>query len=166
MKQSILLILSLLMVVSQIPSSCEKENQRKRMEEGKVDKELVLQLINAYRISGCDCGTEGYYAPTTPVTWNDTLELAAKAHSADMFSKNFFNHTGSDGSIMNDRINRLGYNWSTCGENIGKGHKNEESVVIGCMNSPEHCSNIMYPKFKEIGAAKIGDFWTLVFGAR
>jgi len=161
MKHNILII-SILLIVSPLPSACQKDNQRKRKVEVAIDRKLVLNLINAYRTSGCDCGTEGYFTPAPPVTWNDTLEMAAKVHSSDMFSKYFFSHTGSDGSVTSDRIKRLGYNWTTCGENIGKGYKNEEQVVKEWIKSPEHCSNIMYPGFKEIGAAKIGDFWTLV----
>ena len=157
--------LSLLLVVSPLPPSCQKVKPFDRNEESAVDKELVLQLINAYRASGCDCGSEGYFAPATAVVWNDTLEQAAKVHSTDMYTNKNFSHTGSDGSSMTDRVKRLGYNWALCGENIGQGHKNEEQVIKGWINSPGHCSNIMYPTFKEIGMAKTGDYWTLVFGA-
>jgi len=160
------LIISILMIFCTLPSSCQKVNQMERNEEGSINKNLVLQLINDYRTSGCNCGAGGYFAATNPVIWNDTLELAAKVHSTDMYSKKFFSHTGSDGSKMSDRIQRLGYNWKTCGENIGQGYKNEEQVVNGWINSSGHCSNIMDPKFKEIGVAKVGEYWTLVFGAR
>ena len=40
-----------------------------------------------------------------------------------------------------------------------------EDTDNGWINSSGHCSNIMDPKFKEIGVAKVGDYWTLVFGA-
>jgi len=165
MKQ-ILSILGFLLIVSPLSLSCQRLDPIEGNDVSSINRELLLHLINVYRTSGCDCGTEGYFAPATFVIWNDTLELAAKEHSTDMFSKNFFSHTGSDGSSMSDRIKRLGYNWTTCGENIGQGYKNEEQVVEGWINSPGHCRNIMNPNFKEIGAAKTGDYWTLVFGAR
>ena len=160
------LIISFLLLTCTLPSSCQKVSQIERNDESSINKGLVLQLINDYRTAGCDCETEGYFAPTTSVIWNDTLELAAKEHSTDMFTENFFSHTGSDGSSMSERIKRLGYDWKTCGENIGQGYKNEEQVVKGWINSPGHCRNIMNPNFKETGAAKAGDYWTLVFGAR
>jgi len=159
----IILIISLLLLLSPLPSSCQKDNPSIRKIKSTVDKTLVINLINAYRSSGCDCGSEGFYAPASPVIWNDTLELAAHEHSTDMNRKKFFSHTGSDGSSTSARITRLGYNWMSCGENIGKGYKNEEQVIKGWINSPGHCSNIMNPNFKEIGAAKIGEYWTLVF---
>ena len=165
MKRNILII-SFLLLVCAFPSSCQEVNQIESNEESSINKGLVLQLINAYRTSGCDCGSEGYFAPATSLIWNDTLELAAKEHSTDMYSNNFFSHTGSDGSSMSDRIKRLGYNWTTCGENIGNGYKNEEQVVKGWINSPGHCRNIMNPNFKETGAARMGDYWTLVLGTR
>ena len=158
--------LSLMLIASPLTSSCQKEKKIESNNESSVNKELVLQLINTYRTSDCDCGSAGNFAPATPVIWNDTLELAAIVHSSDMFANNFFSHTGSDGSNMSERIKRLGYNWTTCGENIGKGYKNEEQMVTGWINSPGHCSNIMNPNFREIGAAKIGDYWTLVLGTR
>jgi uncharacterized protein YkwD len=165
MKQH-LYIISILLILSPLPSSCHKSNPIEPEDESSINKELVLQLINTHRASGCNCGSEGYYGPTTPVKWNDMLEMAAKTHSADMYSNNFFNHTGSDGSNMSDRIKRVGYNWTTCGENIGNGYKTEEQVVKGWINSPGHCRNIMNPNFKEIGMAMMGYYWTLTLGAR
>jgi len=160
-------ILSLLLIVSPLNSSCKKNEALSEFnEKSTVKKELVLKLINSYRTSDCNCGTAGNFASTTPVKWNDTLELAAKIHATDMYVNHFFNHTGSDGSSMSDRIKRLGYNWKTCGENIGKGYINEEQVVKGWINSPGHCSNIMNPDFTEIGMARVGDYWSLVLGTR
>ena len=153
-----------LLIVSQLHSSCQKSDQVEYNDESSVDKELVLQLINVYRTSGCNCGSEGYFAPAAPVKWNNVLEKAAKEHCTDMYSNNFFSHIGSDGSRMSDRIKKLGYDWITCAENIGSGYKNEEQVIKGWINSPGHCSNIMNPNFKEIGVAMEGFYWTLVLG--
>ena len=131
-----------------------------------VNKVLLLQLVNSYRASGCDCGSEGYYAPTTPVTWNDTLALVAKDHSEDMFKNKFFSHTGSDNSNPGTRLERYNYDWRTYGENIAYGHQTEKSVIEDWIKSPGHCSNIMAPNFKEMGVAKAGDCWTQLFGTR
>jgi uncharacterized protein YkwD len=131
-----------------------------------VDKVKLLQLVNNYRSSGCNCTDSDYYAPTTPVIWNDTLALAADDHSLDMSSNNFFSHTGSDSSNAGNRITRRGYTWKAYGENIAKGYKNEEAVVNGWINSPGHCKNIMSPNFKEMGVARRGNYWTQVFGTR
>jgi len=57
------LIISLLLFVCELSSSCQEVNQIESNEESSINKGLVLQLINAYRTSGCDCGSEGYFAP-------------------------------------------------------------------------------------------------------
>ena len=130
-----------------------------------VDKNQLLELVNSYRTSGCNCGSEGYFAPTTPVVWSTAIALTALDHSEDMNKKNFFSHTGSDGSDVGTRLRRRNYDWRMCGENIASGYKNEASVVEGWINSPGHCKNIMSPGFEEMGVARVGDYWTQVFGA-
>ena len=156
----------ILLVTCHLSASSQNINQLNINDMGSINWERIVQLVNDYRKKGYDCGSEGYFDPATPVRWNDTLALAAKEHSKDMYTNNFFSHTGSDLSSMGVRIRRQGYSWTICGENIGKGYRTEEQVITGWMNSPGHCSNIMNPKFKEIGVAKMGDYWTLVLGAR
>jgi len=135
-------------------------------DEPEFDKELLLQLVNSYRASGCNCGSEGYFVPTVSLEWNDILERAAHDHCVDMFTNKFFSHTGSDGSDVGTRLNRRGYKWKTCGENISSGRQTEKSVIDGWMKSPGHCRNIMNPTFKEIGASRKDSYWTLVLGTR
>ncbi len=131
-----------------------------------INKALLLELVNAQRAQGCDCGTRGSFAPADPVTWNDTLELAAGDHSLDMYTNNFFSHTGSDSASAGDRITRREYSWARYGENIASGYKTEQDVINGWLNSDGHCSNIMNPNFKEMGVAKVNKYWTQVFGTR
>lgn len=130
-----------------------------------LNKTKMLQLVNKMRQQGCQCGST-YYSPVAPLTWNDQLEVAALAHSKDMQAKKYFSHTSPDGSGAGDRIERAGYNWMAFGENIGQGYKDEEEVVAAWKSSPSHCKNIMDGKFKEMGVAKAGEYWTQTFGAR
>ena len=51
------LIISFLLLVCAFPSSCQEVNQIESNEESSINKGLILQMINAYRTSGCDCGT-------------------------------------------------------------------------------------------------------------
>jgi len=129
-----------------------------------INRDLLLQLVNSYRAMGYSCGNKGYFEPANPLIWNDAIELAAYDHSLDMFTNDFFSHTGSDGSNLTDRMERRGYNWIVAGENIAWGYKTEEDVIEGWLSSPGHCANIMYPDFEEIGIAKVGTFWTQDFG--
>jgi uncharacterized protein YkwD len=91
--------------------------------------------------------------------------MAAKDHSEDMNKNNFFEHTGSDGSTLQDRINKYHYSWSIIGENIAEGYSSEKDVVEGWIKSTGHCQNIMNGNFKEMGVATSGVYWTQDFGA-
>jgi uncharacterized protein YkwD len=129
------------------------------------EENLLLQLVNEARSSGCDCGGD-YCPPTTPVSWDTTLELVAHDHSLDMDKNKFLNHTGSNGSNPGQRMNRRGYDWRTYGENIASGQKTEEDVIAAWLKSPGHCKNIMNPAFKDMGISRVGNYWTQVFGAK
>jgi len=130
-----------------------------------VNKTLLLQLVNEARKKGCQCG-DTYYYPAPPLTWSNQLEQAALTHSADMFNNHYFSHTAPDGSRAGDRIEKAGYHWTMYGENIGMGYKNEKEVVDGWLKSPGHCKNIMNKGYKEMGVARVGNYWTQTFGAK
>ncbi len=129
-----------------------------------INTGLLVELVNKNRSNGARCGSE-YFPPVGPVSWNDELTAAAQIHSNDMNANSFFSHTGSDRSSLADRVNRIGYKYSTIGENIAMGEtQTEELVVEGWMNSPGHCRNIMQGRFTEMGVARSGIYWTQVFG--
>jgi len=129
----------------------------------KVDKEFFLESVNSVRAEGCNCRPPFFHS-TTPLRWNDTLAMAAKAHSMDMDAKKFFRHRGSDGSNHVTRAIRQGYNSKNVGENIYHGGRNDQRAFEAWMESPSHCANIMNPQFTEIGVAREGDYWTMVLG--
>jgi len=130
-----------------------------------LNKTLLLQLVNKVRQSGCQCGST-YYYPAPPLTWNDKLEAAALGHSKDMYTNHYFSHVAKDGSKGGARIDAVGYRWMAYGENIGMGYSKEKEVVDAWLKSPEHCKNIMNKMYKEMGAARVGNYWTQDFGAR
>lgn len=138
---------------------------------GNFQAELV-QRINAYRARGASCGGYGSFAPTTALSWNDKLQGAAARHSSDMASRNFFSHTGSDGSNAGTRITQAGYAWRTWGENIAAGYGTVQAAVDGWMASPGHCANLMKPAFRHMGVACVSNsastyrmYWTLDLAA-
>ncbi len=128
-----------------------------------VDKQEMLDLVNAKRASGCQCGTKTMPA-VAPLTWNNRLATAAYKHSKDMKDNNYFDHTSKDGRSFADRITAEGYLWLSAGENIAMGYTTEAEVVEGWFNSPGHCENMMSGKFTELGSGRSGDYWTQDFG--
>jgi uncharacterized protein YkwD len=130
-----------------------------------INKMMLVQLVNDARKKGCKCG-DTYYAPAPPLTWNELLEKAAYNHARDMYRNSYFSHIGKDGSNASERMERVGYKWMSYAENIGLGYKDEKEVIEAWLSSPGHCKNIMSPKYKEMGVARVGDYWTQTFGSR
>ena len=46
------------------------------------------------------------------------------------------------------------------GENIATGYTSEREVVDAWIKSPGHCKNIMNKAYKEMGVARVGNYWT------
>ncbi len=153
----------IIICVAIVFNSCERPTSYQGA-PANPDKQELLRLINEVRNSGCNCGDD-YYAPVGNVTWNDLLEEAAQNHSNDMDKHDKLDHTGSDGSSAGERINAVGYQWSTYGENIAVGYPTEKKVIEGWLNSPGHCKNIMNKSVTEMGVATSGAYWTQVFAA-
>lgn len=128
-------------------------------------EQLLLKLVNDIRSQGCNCGAERM-PPAGPLAWSHLLEEASKEHSLDMDTNDFFSHDSSDGSSFSERISQTGFKWTSCGENIAMGYSTEEQVMSAWLNSPGHCKNIMNAKYKFMGAAKNGSYWTQDFAAQ
>jgi uncharacterized protein YkwD len=131
----------------------------------------ALALVNDYRARGADCGARGKFGPVVALAWSTQLEQAAVAHSTDMATNDFFDHTGSDGSTMVSRINATGYSWTLLAENIAAGQSTVADVVAAWMVSPDHCENIMNPNLREIALACVRNdaaayrrYWTMDLG--
>lgn len=112
----------------------------------------VLTLTNQARAHGWTCG-ERRFPPAPPLSLSAALTRAARAHSLDMATHDFFSHTGSDGSDPGQRVARAGYRWSTVGENIASGVPTSRGAVAGWLASPHHCTNIMTAGFRQMGIA-------------
>ena len=128
----------------------------------------LYALVNEVRAQGHDCGPEGRFPATHPLTWNTRLARAAERHASDLASREEApSHRGSDGSDVNDRVDGEGYTWSVVGENIAFGFgyvMTPEETLAGWLDSPGHCRNLMHPDFREIGVARTGEYWVQVFG--
>ncbi len=118
----------------------------------------VVNLANAERAKA-GCGA---------LSIDDKLMTAAQRHSQDQADHQKMSHTGSDGSDPGDRIDRVGYQWRTYGENVAWNQKTPAAVMDAWMNSPGHRANILNCAFTEIGvgiASSNGPYWTQVFAA-
>jgi len=130
----------------------------------------VVDLTNAARAVGRTCGSYGYRGPARPLLPQPQLAASAQRHSDDMAVRNFFSHTGSDGSSLSERIDRSGFRWSSAAENIAAGFTSPKAAVDALVASPGHCVNIMNPALTHIGvgyAVRSGSrhlhYWTQHF---
>lgn len=126
-------------------------------------RKTMLSEVNELRRTGCMCGSE-YMPPVKELVWSAPLERAAWEHAVDMFRNDFFDHSSSDGSTLADRVDATGFKWSIIGENICWGYYSVEDAVNGWKNSPDHCHNMMDPRFRIMGAARQGSYWVLDLG--
>jgi uncharacterized protein YkwD len=140
---------------------------------GMRDRQAALDAINAARATGRSCGSKTF-APAQALQWNFVLEKVAVAHSSDMINRQFFAHMNPDGNKAGVRFLNAGYEWSSYGENLGKGQTALSEVMNEWLNSPTHCENLMDPDYKDFALACISDdagarqtlYWTQLFGTK
>lgn len=101
-----------------------------------------------------------------PLSRDDRLLDAARAHSEDMATNDYFDHDSQDGRSPGTRILEAGYSWNTYGENIAYGYRSPESVMSGWMNSPGHRNNILNSSFCDLGVGFSEFYWTQDFGRK
>jgi uncharacterized protein YkwD len=130
-----------------------------------LDQELkVADEINAERVKN----------GLSPLTLAPELTQAARKHSNDMADKDFFNHTGSDGSNAGQRIDLFCYDWSTWGEIIGCRSDGDPSQMVQMwMDSPSHRAIILDNNYVDLGvgyaynpASSCTHYWTVDFAKR
>lgn len=145
-----------------------------RNEPGTNREPEILTHINEARSQGRMCGND-YFGATSPVAWDEDLEAAALVHSNDMAENVFRGHTGSDGSIVPERIQRQTDRFTVTGEVLSYFYPTLESAVEGWLGSPGHCRVIMGDQFTHMGGAidhgprfdnpsREGPYRTAVFG--
>jgi uncharacterized protein YkwD len=123
-------------------------------------EDQVTVLVNQERAkASCD-----------PVRSDERLRTAARGHSRDMATNDYFSHTAPNGSTFVDRVAAAGYPREQAGgENIAMGYRTPAAVMAGWMDSDGHRANILNCDFEAIGVGLARDsngtaYWTQVFG--
>jgi len=121
-------------------------------------EDQVLALVNVQRLAnGC-----------TALSYSGPLTVLAQNFSAEMATRNFFDHTDPDGKTPWDRAAALGIT-DLGGENIAMGQQTPADVMTAWMNSAGHRANILNCAYHSLGvgvyyAASGGPWWTQDFG--
>lgn len=120
-----------------------------------AEAQQVRQMLNGFR-------AEQGLGPLAPST---RLERAAEAHALDMARKGFFDHRGSDGSTVMDRVRQAGYGACAIAENIAQGQTSVSEVLGAWLQSDGHRANMLHPQVVDYGLVRAsGDIWVLVLG--
>lgn len=118
-------------------------------------EEQVLKLTNDIRIEN----------GLSPFKANRELNYAADKYAELMSAKNYFSHTGPDGSTPWERMKAVGFQAQTMGENIAFGQQTPEAVVKAWMDSPGHRANILNPRYTQLGVGEDKRYWVQKFGS-
>ena len=131
----------------------------------------VIDLVNAARAMGGNCGSEGNFPASGPLTWEASLTCAARVHSKDMADKNYFSHTNLEGNGPGWRMGQAGYGGGGWGENIAAGYGSPAQAVQGWLDSDGHCAKMLNVGFSKTGVGyaygagtDYGHYWTQTFG--
>jgi uncharacterized protein YkwD len=151
---AILLMVSCSLSPAEVPKPKAPEAYQLSSEE----QEAFLNLVNDLRNTGCRCGDQ-YMPPVPALQLNESLVEIAEIHALDMQRNTHFDHRGTDGSRVGDRLTRQGYNWRAAGENIAVGYDDVDSVFAGWQRSAGHCENMMSRDFTQLGIARRGPYW-------
>jgi len=102
------------------------------------------------------------------VTADAGLAQVARAHSADMRDRGFFDHTNPSGQSPWDRAEAAGISYARA-ENIARGQRDAAAVMSAWMNSPGHRANILNCDLGRLGTGYAegsgGPWWTQLFGS-
>jgi uncharacterized protein YkwD len=138
-----LALTSLLLVAaaSQASTTSIKAGADQGIEQG------MIALVNSYRAQH----------GLAPLTANNALMRAARAHSRDMVENNYFDHTSLDGEQFSRRLIRFGYRWQSAGEAIGEASglsspsAAADQAVTMWRQSPPHNRILLTPGYRAVG---------------
>jgi uncharacterized protein YkwD len=107
-------------------------------------------------------------AGAPPLGLHPLLNAAAQGHAEDMLSRSYYRHESPEGLSPRNRVEAQGYSAELVGENISRGPLSVDEAVDGWMRSTEHRSNLLHPRFTELGIGlAVGNrtaLWVQSFG--
>lgn len=121
-----------------------------------VSDPAATRALNAYRAEN----------GRASLAYSRALQTAAEAHAQDMAARAFFDHRGSDGSNVGERVSRQGYGWCFVAENIAKGQASLGDVMQAWAGSQGHRCNMLSRQAQEFALVEApGRIWVMVLAA-
>lgn len=126
---------------------------------GTADARRIVQLVNEERAR---------YG-RAPLALDLALCQAAQTHSDDMALQGFFGHAGSDGSTVEQRVDRYFGPVAACSESIAAGQPRPEVVVKAWMANATTRQRLLGTRYTQVGLgytfnvkSRYGYYWTIV----
>lgn len=121
------------------------------------DSREVVRRVNDYR----------RWMGLRPLRIDPRLVKAAKGHSQEMEDLDYFSHTSPTAKERTpaDRARNAGFESHLVGENIAQGKNTPREIVEAWQRSPGHHQSLLDARFSTFGCARVGNSWTLMFGA-
>jgi uncharacterized protein YkwD len=157
-----------------------------RPSHAQVPNEFIWQLYDIALVGELhvlinDIRVRNGLAPLSPV---NEMTTAASNLVGEMFQRGYASHYDSAGRDGGQRLQLLGYNYTSWGEIIGESWGDASSLwgngemLNWWLNSPPHRANILNPNFTEFGGwVRSGPreeggqivyrrYWCVIFGSR
>jgi uncharacterized protein YkwD len=128
-----------------------------------ADERAARELVSLVNRARVEAGVD-------PVAWNSTVARASRAHAAYMESTGVTSHEGPPGITASQRLDAVGFVWTTWGETIGSGFVEPRPLVDAWMKSSTHRQSLIDPLFEHVGAGVVASpdgtpFWSLLLVA-
>ncbi|MCI5043387.1 MAG: CAP domain-containing protein [Aquisalinus sp.] len=125
----------------------------------RLNVDQAIRMVNDYRRQ----------FELSPVRLEPRLTVAARNHAQDLAAFDRVSHTGSDGSTLQVRLQRAGYDAYAAAENISGGQRTFEDAFRAWRMSPVHREKLLAEHAQDIGIAYVYDpaaeyrvFWALI----
>ena len=105
----------------------------------------LLMKVNAIRLA------QGL----PPLSSDADLSRAAQRHAEEIAARGELSHTGSDGSWIGQRLDRVGYPYVLAVENLASGTLDEDDTVERWLGSPGHRVNLLSASMRQAGVGYI-----------
>ena len=113
----------------------------------------IFELVNVLRVQ----------FDLAPFIDDREVSAVARAHSQDMFERDFFDHQTPEGKTLMDRMNAKSVTYFRTGENIAANHVDGMAAVIGWLNSESHRVAMLDTDYKYVGSGVYRKYYTQNF---
>lgn len=130
-------------------------------------EDQMIAEINTRRAVGGTCGMMSY-AASTALVLAPKLREAARCHSLDMATRDYFGSASPEGNRVGDRVMATGYVYARVGQDVGA-NSDVTAMVDQWLANESNCKHLLDSDYEEVGVGYANDpdamynaYWTNV----